>query len=43
MICSQLVDRCYDIAGVHLFDDGRKPGDVSPGDLSRCLGGHIPV
>jgi uncharacterized protein YycO len=43
MICSQLVDRAYDIAGVHLFDDGRKPGDVTPGDLSRCLLGHIPV
>lgn len=43
MICSQLVDRCYDIAGVHLFDDGRPHGDVTPGDLTRCLSGDIPV
>lgn len=43
MICSQLVDRCYDVAGVHLFDDGRPHGDVTPGDLTRCLSGDIPV
>jgi uncharacterized protein YycO len=43
MICSQLVDRAYDIAGVHLFADGRRPGDVTPGDLTRCLDGNIPV
>lgn len=33
MICSQLVDEAYLRAGVHLFDDGRDPGDVTPGDL----------
>jgi uncharacterized protein YycO len=37
MICSQLVDRCYLDAGVHLFDDGRLPGDVTPGDLLGVL------
>lgn len=33
LICSQLVDVAYNRAGVHLFDDGRLPGLVSPGDL----------
>lgn len=33
MICSQLVDREYARAGVHLFNDGRWDGDVTPGDL----------
>lgn len=33
LICSQLVDRCYLMAGVHLFDDGRLSGQVTPGDL----------
>lgn len=33
MICSQLVDACYTVAGVHLFGDGRLPGLVSPGDI----------
>jgi hypothetical protein len=33
LICSQLVDEAYLRAGVHLFDDGRLPGDVTPGDL----------
>lgn len=35
MICSQLVDIVYESAGVCLFDDGRAPGDVTPGDLSH--------
>lgn len=35
VICSQLVDEAYHRAGVRLFDDGRTPGDVSPGDLWR--------
>ena len=35
LICSQLVDVCYQAAGVALFDDGRLPGLVSPGDLWR--------
>jgi cell wall-associated NlpC family hydrolase len=33
LICSQLVDRAYLLAGVHLFDDGRLSGQVTPGDL----------
>lgn len=39
MICSQLVDRCYQDAGVQLFDDGRWCGYVTPGSLCRLLGG----
>jgi uncharacterized protein YycO len=35
MICSQLVDQAYQDAGVHLFEDGRFPGDVTPGDLAH--------
>ncbi|MFJ1700424.1 hypothetical protein ACIOHC_36135 [Streptomyces sp. NPDC088252] len=38
MICSQYVDQCYQDAGVHLFTDGRIPGDVTPGDLARRIG-----
>lgn len=37
-ICSQLVDSAYLRAGVHLFDDGRLPQDVTPGDLARLIG-----
>lgn len=37
MICSQLVDEVYLRAGVHLFDDGRLPGDVTPGDLWKLI------
>ncbi|MEU1200145.1 hypothetical protein ABZ446_28520 [Streptomyces sp. NPDC005813] len=33
LICSQLVDEAYLRGGVNLFDDGRLPGDVTPGDL----------
>lgn len=33
MICSQLVDFVYCLAGIHLFTDGRLPQDVTPGDL----------
>lgn len=36
-ICSQVVDAAYLAAGLHLFDDGRLPGLVSPGDLYRLL------
>jgi len=36
-ICSQLVDQCYANAGVHLFDDGRWPGYVTPADLATLL------
>jgi uncharacterized protein YycO len=37
LICSQLVDYAYECGGVWLFDDGRIPGDVTPGDLLRLL------
>lgn len=39
MICSQLVDECYNRAGVHLFDDGRLHQFVSPGDLLDIIEG----
>lgn len=39
MICSQLVDQCYQDAGVHLFNDGRWPGYVTPAALAGLLGG----
>jgi hypothetical protein len=38
LICSQLVDTAYAIAGVHLFQDGRLPLDVTPGDLAKRIG-----
>lgn len=37
MICSQLVDKAYQLAGVELFDDGRWPGYVTPGDLYNLV------
>lgn len=33
LICSQLVDFVYNMAGIHLFKDGRLPQDVTPADL----------
>jgi hypothetical protein len=39
MICSQLVDECYNRAGVHLFTDGRLHQFVSPGDLLDIIEG----
>lgn len=33
MICSQLSDEVYRRAGIQLFDDGRLPGYVTPGDI----------
>lgn len=35
MICSQLADRAAQLGGWKIFDDGRNPGDVTPGDLVR--------
>lgn len=35
LICSALVDRAYLNAGIHLYDDRRAVGDVTPGDLDR--------
>lgn len=40
LMCSQLVDAVYLQAGVHLFTDGRLPGDVSPGDLLDLVQGR---
>lgn len=40
MICSQLVDWAYQQVGIHLFDDGRMPFDVTPGDLEGFLRDH---
>ena len=37
MICSQLVDYCYMLAGVHLFNDGRPTGYVTPEDLANVI------
>jgi hypothetical protein len=34
LICSALCDRAYLNAGIHLFDDERLPGDVTPQDLA---------
>ena len=40
MICSQLVDAVYLRVGIHLFDDGRLPGDVMPADLAAWAEDH---
>lgn len=37
MICSQLVDYCYMLSGVHLFNDGRPTGYVTPEDLANVI------
>jgi cell wall-associated NlpC family hydrolase len=39
MICSQLVDRCYQDGGKQLFKDGRWNGYVTPGALAGLIGG----
>lgn len=35
--CAQLVDAAQLAGGVHLFSDGRQPGDVTPGDLYQLI------
>lgn len=35
LICSAFVDRMWEIAGIHLFDDGRLRGEVMPGQLAN--------
>ena len=35
LICSQAADKIYADEGVHLFNDGRMPYDLTPGDLGR--------
>lgn len=37
MICSQMVDHLAMDAGVHYFEDGRFPGDVTPASLGMLL------
>lgn len=37
LICSQLVDEAYRLAGIHLYNDGRLSQLVSPGDLHRLI------
>jgi cell wall-associated NlpC family hydrolase len=37
MICSQLVDQCYQDAGIRLFADNRWPGYVTPADLYNLI------
>jgi cell wall-associated NlpC family hydrolase len=37
LICSQLIDLACLQAGVHLFDDRRMPGDVTPEDLDAVI------
>lgn len=41
MICSQLVDAVYCRSGIHLFDDGRRSMDVTPGDLDAWRVGQL--
>lgn len=40
LICSAYVDRVYDHAGIHLYDDGRLSGDVTPSDLNAWIDDH---
>lgn len=40
MICSQLCDEVYRRAGINLFNDGRLPQEVTPGDLLYVLAGE---
>lgn len=40
LFCSQLVDEAYLRAGVHLFNDGRIPQNVTPGALYNLLPSH---
>jgi hypothetical protein len=38
MVCSQLCDEIYRRAGMQIFDDGRLPQQVTPGDLAIRFG-----
>lgn len=40
-ICSQLVDQIYLDAHLHMFDDGRWAGFVTPAALARALPGPV--
>lgn len=35
LICSALADRVWFYAGIHLFNDGRLIGEVTPGDIAH--------
>jgi hypothetical protein len=37
LICSALVDKCLQDAGVQLWDDGRWNGYVTPADLAALI------
>lgn len=37
MMCSQLSDVVYCQAGIHIFNDGRLSGEVTPGDLANWI------
>lgn len=39
VICSQLVDMCYQAASLKMFTDGRWSGDITPADLDQVLEG----
>jgi hypothetical protein len=39
-ICSAMCDEVYRRAGIHLFSDGRYPGDVMPADLDWWITDH---
>lgn len=41
MICSQLADQAAADGGWHLFEDGRWPGEVTPGDLARLYAEQV--
>lgn len=41
--CAQLVDAIYEAAGIHLFTDGRQPGEVCPADLAAWIEDHQAV
>lgn len=43
LICSQLVDRAFQKAGLRLFADGRPDGEVTPGDLLLLIAEDVPT
>lgn len=42
LTCAELCDRVYQLAGIHLFADGRLSGLVSPGDLYGLIRPGVP-
>lgn len=43
LICSQLVDRAFTLAGLQLFDDKRPDNEVTPGDLLLLIAEDVPT